>query len=456
MDIVQALRLIQKNDRGRQYRKRIADLIKLMKSIGTSSGAPGGLNPNAEDLSEDVASIRFQKLFRGILDRKKIEEIRYEELVFLGMAPKPKTIEERKNDPIQKSKGTEKSRKETQIERMKDYEIAKEDLKDNIKENEGPDIQDAMLKERRDWITEQIQKKGGAIPTSLEDFYNRANVEAPLTPEEEELKKLMEEEEAKNKKKGKKGGDKKAAGKKGKKGKKDEDEGEPIKMVGPPEEVQKFDEFYEKYNDTWANKDESDNFNQNYDTDMVKKEILPDVEKEFKSNVDKLIMMELENIKINQSGGKEKKKKKGGKKKKSKKGKKKKAKDPPWLTWPKKIPGLKAIKKYTDIRDLLLELVQNGIAKKLPPQSLNDFRGDFNYLHSMMDDLTQSPRDPSMALIRQIVTETCIFPLGSKLVKDRAQFIRSCLFYGPAGTGKTMVVRAIAHETASMVFDLSP
>lgn len=62
-----------------------------------------------------------------------------------------------------------------------------------------------------------------------------------------------------------------------------------------------------------------------------------------------------------------------------------------------------------------------------------------------------------MALIRQLVTEYIIFPLGSKLVRERIpEHVRSFLFYGPTGTGKTQIVRAIAHETKSMVFDLSP
>ena len=42
------------------------------------------------------------------------------------------------------------------------------------------------------------------------------------------------------------------------------------------------------------------------------------------------------------------------------------------------------------------------------------------------------------------------------MVKSRVELTRSVLFYGPPGSGKTMVARAIAHETASMVFDLSP
>lgn len=75
----------------------------------------------------------------------------------------------------------------------------------------------------------------------------------------------------------------------------------------------------------------------------------------------------------------------------------------------------------------------------------------------MLDDIKAQLYDPSMALIRQLVTEYIIFPLGSKLVRERIpEHVRSFLFYGPQGTGKTQVVRSIAHETKSMVFDLSP
>ena len=75
----------------------------------------------------------------------------------------------------------------------------------------------------------------------------------------------------------------------------------------------------------------------------------------------------------------------------------------------------------------------------------------------MLDDTNFAPRDPSMALISQLVTEYIIFPLGSKLVRNRIpEHVRAFLFYGPAGTGKTQVVRAIASETRSVVFDMSP
>ena len=106
---------------------------------------------------------------------------------------------------------------------------------------------------------------------------------------------------------------------------------------------------------------------------------------------------------------------------------------------------------------MLVELVKNGIVKKLPPANLKDFIGEFNYIHMMMEDLNDRPREPSMALIRQLVTEYIIFPLGSALVRKRIpENVRAFLFYGPAGTGKSLVVRAIASETRSVVFDISP
>jgi SpoVK/Ycf46/Vps4 family AAA+-type ATPase len=75
----------------------------------------------------------------------------------------------------------------------------------------------------------------------------------------------------------------------------------------------------------------------------------------------------------------------------------------------------------------------------------------------MLDDLTTTPHDPSMALIRQLVMEYVIFPLGSELIRKRHPAnVRSILFYGPEGTGKTLMVRAIASETKSVIFDLSP
>jgi len=99
-----------------------------------------------------------------------------------------------------------------------------------------------------------------------------------------------------------------------------------------------------------------------------------------------MILCELENIKL--LSGAKKKKKKG--KKKSKKKKKKKG---------LKLPGYKVVANFSKPQ-LLSELISNKIVKKLPDQRLSDFIGEFNYLHSMLDVITEPPYDPSMALIR--------------------------------------------------------
>lgn len=178
---------------------------------------------------------------------------------------------------------------------------------------------------------------------------------------------------------------------------------------------------------------------------MAREAVLPEVEKDQIKIVDQMIKQELSNM---MAIAKIKAKKKKGKKK-AKKGKKKKKKGI-------KLPGAKYIKDKTEY-ELLVELIQHGIVKRLPPTSLKEFIGEFNYIHSMLDDIKDTPYDPSMALIRQLVTEYVIFPLGSLLVRQRfPEHVRSFLFYGPTGTGKTQVVRAIATETNSVVFDLSP
>ena len=117
---------------------------------------------------------------------------------------------------------------------------------------------------------------------------------------------------------------------------------------------------------------------------MAKAEVMPSIEEEFKSAVDEMIKNELENMRLLWNIKKKKPRKVKPKRTKVKK---------------VKLPGWKAVAKY-DIKDLLVELVQNRIAKKLPAQSLTDFIGEFNYLHSMLDDIKDTPYDPSMALIR--------------------------------------------------------
>jgi len=158
------------------------------------------------------------------------------------------------NDPIEKMKKNQDNRRMIRQTNEEDFDTAKQLLKEEISTTEGVEIMESMKKERRDWIQEYRGLHNGKPPADLKDFHNRFNVEPPLSPEEEEEKRLKEEEEAKAKKK------KKAPAKK-KKGKKggDDDDAVAVVKIGPTEVVQKFDVFYQDYNEIWANRDETEN-----------------------------------------------------------------------------------------------------------------------------------------------------------------------------------------------------
>jgi SpoVK/Ycf46/Vps4 family AAA+-type ATPase len=316
-------------------------------------------------------------------------------------------------------------------------------MKEEIEYNQGTDIMEDMLQQRRDWINEQKAMNGNKVPDDIKPFYDRFNTETPTSPEEEAARAAEEAEEGGKKKKK---GEKKAKKAKGKKGKKDDGDDKPqVIKIGTSEVVTKFDDFYDEWKQEWDQKDEANNQEQKHDEEKTRDDVMPSIEDQLKNDVDEMIKMELENMRT-LSGAKQKKKK--GKKK----GKKKKKKKKKGL----KLPGYKMIKDM-NVKEILVTLINNNIVKKIPPQKLTDFMGEFNYIHTMLDDITKIPYDPSMALIRQLVTEYIIFPLGSELVRLRfPEDISSFLFYGPAGTGKTLVVRAIVHETNSIFFDMSP
>lgn len=108
----------------------------------------------------------------------------------------------------------------------------------------------------------------------------------------------------------------------------------------------------------------------------------------MKSVVDQIIQIEIDNLNIMVKGKPAKKKKA----KKPKKKKKKKGKSMPWG----KLVG------HRDPRDLLSELIESGVAKKLMPAQLNDLIGDFSKLGSVQQLQKDFMPDPSMAHLRQV------------------------------------------------------
>ena len=97
------------------------------------------LAPTKQENEEQAAEI-IQCLIRGILARKTIEKMRQEEMIFLGMQRKPKTEEEKKNDPIKAADETQDYRKKIQSDHWETFQEKKKDLKSEIVDIEGSDI----------------------------------------------------------------------------------------------------------------------------------------------------------------------------------------------------------------------------------------------------------------------------------------------------------------------------
>ena len=108
MEMVSAIRLIQKNERGRQGRLRYNVIIESVAKANDKKNAREHVKSGkVTDLSgpekEQFAAEFVQRRIRAILARKDVEQKRQEEMIFLGMQRRPKTEEELKNGPIQRA-----------------------------------------------------------------------------------------------------------------------------------------------------------------------------------------------------------------------------------------------------------------------------------------------------------------------------------------------------------------
>lgn len=105
-----AIRLIQKNERGRQGRWRMLFIVNTKRQEEQEREMfqkikEGLIKEKSKDEMENEATLVIQRRMRGIIARKRIDEIRQEEMVFLGMSRKPRV------DPINRAKKTMDERK---------------------------------------------------------------------------------------------------------------------------------------------------------------------------------------------------------------------------------------------------------------------------------------------------------------------------------------------------------
>ncbi|XP_058155830.1 dynein regulatory complex protein 11 [Dasypus novemcinctus] len=443
----EAVKLIQISERARQGRLRAL----FMKQIYLQEYRAKQARLLSEKITDvGAAALRIQKVWRGFHQSKRIVKEREEEMIFLGMNPPPQFNQ--LSPTIIQAEKVNRLRNEVQFKHEESYREALVTIKDDLKLIEGTDIKESLQDQIRQWFIE-CRNLTGAFPEypNVEEG-GSAIIFSKKTPQQviDDITAGQEEDEKKKKSKKKKGKKtKKAKKEKEKKGMKDKskDEEEEWKM-SPSLFLGQMEEGNNLYRDLWRNKDESWNFPQDYDPELIKEEKRKELEAEIRVQVDELMRQELKNLKLAVNREKEIPKKSG----KKKEGKKKKAEG--------KGKKGKRGKKNKDltadrtIESLYKELVEEGLLIQSLKVNLSDYIGEYNYLGTTLRQVSIEPM-PSLLDVRQLVTLYGVLPLGSASVHEKAPLVKSLLLAGPSGVGKKMLVHAICTETGANLFNLS-
>ncbi|EDV25409.1 uncharacterized protein TRIADDRAFT_24164, partial [Trichoplax adhaerens] len=437
MTVEEAVRIVQIHERARQGRLR----AKFMKDIRAQEERERlAATKGAPTMDQNVAASILQKLWRGYYQRKRAREQREQELIFLGM-----------NTPQALAKKTEAQRRIVQDEYEREYQQAQVTIKDKLRKTEGPDMKERMQDQIRQWFIECRDRDGKFPDFPMEEEGGSMRIFEKKDPKQDD------EKNGKGKSgKGRKGGkdkknqnNKKTKNKdkklrKSGKGKKKDDDDEGFTLP-----TSKFKdtivEVEKGYNDIWKNRDESNNFQQKHDVELVKEGLRGEVEEEVRKQVDELMREELKNLKmaVERDKGRKAKGTKKGKKKKAKKGKKR-----------RKKKREKDLTQDRTIESLYEELVLEGIVVRYPKARLRDFEGDYSYLGTTLRQENIEPM-PSLSDVRRVITEYCILPLGSQTVHENCTNVKSILLVGPRGTGKKSLLHAICTEAGANLFDLT-
>ena len=421
-----AMHCILTNERGRQGIQRALAMKEEKKNT------KGKRRQAAANTDKTEYAVVVQKYFRAFLDRKIIYEARKSEMEFLGMSPDCEVELEMLIHQSERNRLNRKDDQQRNIDLLKDqtYEI-----KENLKKTESPDIKEHMLYERRTWITEFYENhEGKELPFDVMEFYERNDVALPLSPEEEDLKKKEAAEAKKNAEKAKKN-----AGKKKKTEKEEFLDTHVPKGPQNSEYVMELQSTMEGYNYSWGNKEEPEGTDKKYDRALIVDTVMPEIERTIETEVDEIIKCELQNLYLKLAIKK--------KKKKNKKAKRVKPERKPV------IPGAKQVGKRQPL-DLMGDCAKFGVLKRLVPAKMTDFLGEHNLIRTIQEAQAEGQIDPSLAQLRNTVAEQIGVRLGGGFFQPGKD--RTYLFYGPQGTGKSLMVRALANECNAMVLDLSP
>uniref|UniRef100_A0A8C3AYE7 Zgc:153738 n=1 Tax=Cyclopterus lumpus TaxID=8103 RepID=A0A8C3AYE7_CYCLU len=391
----EAIKIIQVAERARQGRVR----AKLKEESRKLNRMQRTKDPGTADI--ELATVSIQKVWRGYIQRKRAKIAREEEMIFLGMVPCSAVISAQASEACTRIKREEHNA---------DYQKSVVAVTNQLRDVEGHDMSKSMKDQLRQWFIECRDATGSFPDYPDDEDGGSALIFAEKTPTQllEEIA-AKEEEDSNSKPKGK---DEKKE--KGKKDKKKENE-----------EVSSWAECLSSL-DFWKTRNESSNFNQRHEVELIKEEKRKVIEAEIRVQVDEQMRQELAEWKLAVD------KDRGGKTKGNAKVMSERTIYSVYVwesvrcCWRKRLNHV--FTSDRTLESLCQELVEQGLLKQANTLRLQDYLGKILYI-----DLCR----------------------GS-VVHEKATLIKAILLAGPAGVGKKMLVHAICQETGANLFDLSP
>ncbi|KAM4574468.1 dynein regulatory complex protein 11 isoform 2-T2 [Fundulus diaphanus] len=408
----EAIKIIQMAERAWHGRLR----AKLNKEIRLGRFDKSHRAKNTGSPFSEMAAIRIQKVWRGYIQRKKTRIARDEEVILLGMVVDPKY-----QAPCSAEVAAQAIEASIRIKQKKHEEAylkSIEEILKQLREMEYHDTSKTMKSQIRQWFFECRNATGAFPDYPSEEDGGSALIFAEKSPQElmEEIA-MKEEEEANNNNKSKGTEEKKAKGKdKGKDAEEEEDAG--LKMM-PSAFLSDLEAANKRFEDVWENRNESENFTQMHEVELIKEELRKVIEAEVRVQVDEEMRQELAELKLSVDKDKGAKAKANAKKKKGSKSGKKKKKE-------------KDLTADRTLESLCQELVEQGLLKPAKDVRMQDFWGDYNYLGTTLRQNDIEPM-PSLLDVRQVLSLYAVLPLGSQEVHEKAPLIKSILLVGPAG-----------------------
>ena len=413
----------------------------------------------------EAASNLITRVARGHLVRKEVQLLRDEELQLLGMQREDR----RETDAAQAAADVAfRAKKKTiQIEHEAEYQDALVSIKQRIYEDQGPILKEEMEDQIRRWFLSHLRQTGKwpEYPSEAAGGSAKIFLEPPA---ETSIAGAEDEGNARSGRRpggggGGGGGGGRTTFGRGRGADSDEDKID----IPPSAYLVDIQDRVNTFLSLWQDADEGDNFQQRADEGIIREEALPVVERELRLQVDEIMRVELEGIKIKFTG-----KKKRKKKRKKKDGNKPRQAGvgarPSNRADKDRVPGAgpkpgkpKRSRRPKDptaglsTEELYGELVMAGIVVKTEEGDLEDFVGDVSHLASTLKAAGIEP-DPSYADIRRSLSLEAIIPLGSPALSAKGGGTKGVLLAGPPGCGKSMLASRIAWLTGANVFDLSP